>query len=161
MPKKQQQQAESRQWQWEQRLANSWQKQQQDDRPSQNGQRIHQGEQRGVWQQHRAHSWQNEHHNWHERGGYNGYHIPENHFHDYFGRDHRFRIHNLPLVIFNGYPCFQYEGYWFGLVDPWPENWSYDWFENDDVYIEYSDDGYYLYNRRHPDIGIAISVFMN
>jgi len=57
-----------------------------------------------------------------------------------------------------GYPRFQYNGYWFSLVDPWPEYWANDWYQTDDVYLTYVDNGYYLFNRRHPNVGIAISI---
>jgi hypothetical protein len=122
---------------------------------------VQQAEQRGVWQQHRANSWQTEHRTWQQRGGYNGYRIPDDRFRGDFGRNHGFRIYSLPLVIFGGSPRFQYDGYWFSLIDPWPEYWSNNWYENDDVYIDYSDDGYYLYNRRYPQDRIAISVYLN
>jgi hypothetical protein len=56
---------------------------------------------------------------------------------------------------------FQYGGFWFGLVDPWPEYWSSDWYDSDDMYVDYYGDGYYLYNRRHPDDRIAISFYVN
>ncbi len=45
------------------------------------------------------------------------------------------------------------------MVDSWPENWSPYWYANDDAYIDYHD-GYYLYNRRYPGVGIAVSVVM-
>jgi hypothetical protein len=125
------------------------------------GQHVQQGEQRGVWQQHRAHSWQAEHRTWLQRGGYNGYWIPEEHFRGQFGQSHQFRIKSLSLEIFGGYPRFQYSGYWFSVVDPWPEYWSEGWYENDDVYIDYFADGYYLYNRRHSGDRIAITVYLN
>jgi hypothetical protein len=63
--------------------------------------------------------------------------------------------------LYSGYPRFQYGGYWFGILDPLPEYWSDDWYENDDVYIDYSGDGYYLYNRRYPRDRIAITVEVN
>jgi hypothetical protein len=44
------------------------------------------------------------------------------------------------------------------FIDPWPETWGPMWFQTDDVYIDYTDDGYYLYNRRHPGNGIAITI---
>jgi hypothetical protein len=122
---------------------------------------VSQGDRRGVWMQHRASSWQSEHRDWRQRGGYNGYRIPANRFRLYFGRNHRFRIYNLPLVIVSGYPRFQYGGFWFSLVDPWPEYWSDNWYDADDVYIDYSGDGYYLYNQRYPRDRIAISVYVN
>jgi hypothetical protein len=135
--------------------------QQQVNRPSQQGQRVQPAEHRGAWQQHRARSWQAEHRTWQQRGGYNGYRIPDDRYRGYFGPDHAFRIYSYPVVVVGGYPRFQYGGFWFMLVDPWPEYWSNDWYENDDVYIYYSNDGYYLHNRRHPGVGIAISISLN
>ncbi len=60
-----------------------------------------------------------------------------------------------------GHRRFQYGGYWFALVDPWPEYWSSDWYSSDDVYLDYYGDGYYLYNRRYPGDRIAISFYLN
>jgi len=157
----QQQAQPARPKQQQSKVQQGQQRQQQANRPSQQGERVQQGEERGVWQQHRARSWQTEHRTWQQRGGYNGYRIPEDHYRGYFGRDHRFRISRLSLEIFGGYPSFQYNGYWFSILDPWPENWSDDWYENDDVYIRYTNDGYYLFNRRHPRVGIAIDVYLN
>ncbi|MBZ5521811.1 MAG: hypothetical protein LAP21_06180 [Acidobacteriia bacterium] len=57
-----------------------------------------------------------------------------------------------------GYPRFQYGGFWFSVVDPCPEYWSRTWYETDDVYVDYVNDGYYMYNRRHPGVAIAINV---
>lgn len=130
-------------------------------RPSRQGKRIQPSEKRGVWKQHRAKNWKAEHRSWKQRGGYDGYRIPQSHYRRYFGKDHKFRIYRRALVVYEGYPCFQYNGFWFSMVDPWPEYWSDNWYENDDAYIIYSDDGYYLYNRRHPGAGITISVSMN
>ena len=54
---------------------------------------------------------------------------------------------------------FQYGGYWFSFLDPYPEFWGSTWYETDDVYVDYYNDGYYLYNRRYPARpGIAISI---
>ena len=133
--------------------------QQRQQQASQQGQRVQQAEQRGVWQQHRARSWEAEHRTWQQRGGYNGYRIPEDRYRGNFGPDHSFRIYSSPVEVYGGRPRFQYGGFWFSVVDPWPEYWSDDWYENDDVYIDYSGDGYYLYNRRHPGVGLSISVF--
>ncbi len=91
-----------------------------------------------------------------QRGGYGGYFIPANHFHLYYGPAHFFRIHTRPVIVM-GYPRFSYRGYWFMIVDPWPEFWADTWYADDDVYIDY-DDGYYLHNRRHPGVSIAVSV---
>jgi hypothetical protein len=122
---------------------------------------VQQAEQRGVWQQHRARSFESEHRTWQQRGGYSGYRIPDDHFRGYYGQNHGFRIYSLPLIVMGGYPRFQFGGYWFSLMDPWPEYWSDNWYENDDLYIDYYNDGYYLYNRRHPGIRLAINVFVS
>ena len=108
------------------------------------------------WGEHRARAWETEHRDWAHRGGYGGYIIPEPRFRAYFGPERWFRIRSRP-TIYMGYPRFRYGNYWFRIVDPWPEFWSETWYANDDVYIDYNN-GYYLYNRRHPGIGIAISV---
>jgi hypothetical protein len=128
---------------------------------SQQEQQRQEGEQQGVWQQHRASNWQSEHRDWQQRGGYNGYRIPDDRYNGYFGSDHYFRIYSYPVVIVGGYPRFQYGGYWFSLADSWPEYWSNNWYDDDDVYINYSGDGYYLYNRRYPRDRIAVNVYLN
>lgn len=109
-----------------------------------------------TWHEHRARSWESEHRTWEHRGGYGGFFIPEPLFRVHFGPERWFRIRTRP-VIHMGYPRFRYGNYWFLIVDPWPEFWSDNWYANDDVYIDYND-GYYLYNRRHPGVAIAVSV---
>ena len=116
--------------------------------------------QQSVWQQHRAGNWQADHRTWTQRCGYSGYRIPDDHFRGSFGRNHGFRIGGLPFLVVGGYPRFQYGGYWFSMVDPYPGNWAENWYDTDDVYVNYSDNGYYLYDRRYPGVGIAISVSM-
>jgi hypothetical protein len=86
--------------------------------------------------------------------------IPNNRFRGYFGVNHGSRIGGLPFTVFGGYPHFQHRGYWLSLVDPWPAYWGDNWYDNDDVYLTDTDNGYYLYNRRDPGIGIAVSVSM-
>jgi hypothetical protein len=118
----------------------------------------HAGQVRSGFVQSRAQSWSSEHRSWTQRGGYNGYRIPDNRFRMYFGHDHVFRIGGLPLVFVGGYPRFQYDGYWVTAMDPWPESWPATWYENDDVYLDYNGDGYYLYDRNYPGVGIAVTV---
>jgi hypothetical protein len=137
------------------------QQQQKENRPLQQSRRLQRGEERAAWQQHRARSWQAEHKTWQQRGGYNGYRIPEDNFRGHFGQNHGFRIYSLPLMSWDGFLRFQYNGFWFSVVDPWPEYWPDNWYENDDVSIDYSGDGYYMYNRRYPRDRIAISVYVN
>ncbi len=146
--KAQQQQNQSRQRQQAQ--------QQQRPQRTQEQQRV---EQR-AWQDHRARSWQSDHRTWQQRGGYNGYRIPQDRYRGYFGPQHWFRIYGIPFMVYGGYTRFQYQGYWITLLDPWPEYWSNNWYDNDDVYITYGNDGYYMYNRNYPGVGIAISISM-
>ena len=113
---------------------------------------------RDVWQGHRAQNWEHEHHSWRERGGYRGYRIPEDRFRAHFGRGHWFHMHSVPILVVGGFPRFQYGGFWFSVVDPWPGSWSRTWYETDDVYVDYVNDGYYMYNRRHPGVAIAVNV---
>jgi hypothetical protein len=111
-----------------------------------------------VWQPHRAEHWEREHHSWRERGGYHGERIREEDFREHFGRGRWFRVHSVPVIVVDSRPRFQFGGYWFTLVDPWPEYWSATWYRTDDVCIDYVNDGYYLYNRRHPGVAIAVNV---
>jgi hypothetical protein len=137
------------------------QHQRQNDRSAQqrSPEQIH--TQQVAWQGDRARSWQSEHRTWQQRGGYDGYRVPDDRFHSYYGQYHEFRIYTLPVIYVGGHRRFQYGGYWFGLIDPWPEYWSNDWYDSDDVYVDYYGDGYYLYNRRYPGDRIAISFYLN
>ena len=78
--------------------------------------------------------------------------IPDDRFRSNFGRGHQFRIGTPRLV--DGYSRFQYGGYWFGFVQPWPAGWYY----TDDVYVDYINGQYYLCNPSYPGAQIAISV---
>lgn len=59
--------------------------------------------------------------------------------------------------MYMGYPRFEYGGFAFLMLDPWPEYWAENWYAADDVYILY-DDGYYLCDRRYPQARLAISI---
>jgi hypothetical protein len=153
----------------QQQHAQQQQKQDQNDRRQHAQQRGNEGHQRtqeqqriqhSAWQEHRSQRWDSDHRNWQQRGGYHGYRIPDERYRGYFGRDHGFRIYGLPFLVVGGYPRFQYQGYWISLVDPWPQYWGNEWYDNDDVYVTYVDNGYYMYNRRFPNVGIAISISM-
>ncbi len=121
---------------------------------------IRQGAWRGgnSWNQGRARRWEQEHRGWAQRGGYGGHYIPRDRFIVHFGPQHWFRIHSRP-VFYMGYPRFWHGGFSFLILDPWPEYWEEDWYEADDIYVDY-DDGYYLYNRRYPTVRLAITVVM-
>jgi len=118
----------------------------------------HQGQVRSGFVQSRASSWSTDHRTWQQRGGYSGYRVPDDRFRLYFGSNHFFRISRLPMLYVGGYPRFQYDGYWVTFVDPWPETWPPLWYETDDVYLDYTGDGYYLYDRNYPGIGIAVTI---
>jgi hypothetical protein len=118
------------------------------------------GVQQTAWQQHSASNWQSDHRTWQQRGGYHGYRVPDARFRGHFGSNHVFLIRGLPFMVVGGFPRFQYNGYWLSVVDPWPQQWGNDWYDNDQVYVDYSDGGYYLYNRSYPGVGIAVSISM-
>jgi hypothetical protein len=80
--------------------------------------------------------------------------IPDAQYSSNFGSGHRFRMGNPQMV--GGYSRFQYGGFWFGFVQPWPADWYY----TDDVYIVYVDGGYYMYDPYYPGSRIEISVEM-
>jgi outer membrane biosynthesis protein TonB len=81
-----------------------------------------------------------------------GVRIPDDRFREHFGRNHKFRVERIVLV--ENRPRFQYTGYWFELIDPWPADWSY----SDDCYVDYIDEEYFLINPMHPGIRLAVIV---
>ena len=85
-----------------------------------------------------------------QQGHYAG-RIPEDRFRANFGSEHVFVVNR---VIVEGAPRFQYGGFWFGFGQPWPGGWAY----TDNVYVDYVDGGYFLFNRMHPGIRISINV---
>jgi hypothetical protein len=80
--------------------------------------------------------------------------IPDDRFRSNFGRSHEFRMGN-PVMV-SGYSRFQYGDFWFGFVQPWPVGWYY----TDDVYIDYVDGGYYMYDPYYPGQRFSISVVL-
>jgi len=121
--------------------------------------------QQGAWQgknnfqQFRSQRWASDHRTWSQRGGYGGYYIPQQTFGLYFGLGHYFRIGVQPSMYL-GYPRFQYGGYSFLLLDPWPSDWDPNWYDADDLYIDWDDDGYYLYNRSYPYERLAVTIIV-
>jgi hypothetical protein len=85
-----------------------------------------------------------------KRGG----HIPDDKFRAQFGRQHTFVV-NRPVVV-EGQPRFQFGGYWFEIVDPWPVAWAY----TDEVYIDYGDGDYFLFDLLHPGVRVVVFVVM-
>src|SRR5216684_24360 len=137
------------------------QRQQHDNRSGQQRSPAQVHQQQVAWQGDRARNWKSDHRTWQQRGGYRGYRVPDDRFRASYGQDHGFRFYSLPVMYVGGHRRFQYGGFWFGLVDPWPEYWSANWYDSDDVYEDYYGDGYYLYNRRYPGDRIAISFYLN
>jgi hypothetical protein len=78
--------------------------------------------------------------------------IPDDKFRAHFGRQHTLVINKTTVV--NGQPRFQYSGYWFTIVDPWPAGWAY----SDQCYIDYINGEYFLFDLLHPGVQIAITV---
>jgi hypothetical protein len=85
--------------------------------------------------------------------GQRGQRIPDEKFRASFGREHRFHVRREEIIN-RPQPVIIYGGYNFQLVDAWPAEWSYD----DDVYVDYVDDGYYLFDPIHPGFRIAVIV---
>jgi hypothetical protein len=80
--------------------------------------------------------------------------IPDDRFRANFGEEHTFVIRE-PVMV-GGFSRFQYGGFWFGFVNPWPAGWYY----TDNVYVDYIDGGYYLCNPYYPGARVSISVVM-
>jgi hypothetical protein len=80
--------------------------------------------------------------------------IPDDKFRANFGREHTFRIGH-PVIV-EGRPRFQYGGYAFVMVDPWPVGWAY----TDAVYIDFIDGAYYVIDPVHPGIRIVVNVVL-
>jgi len=78
--------------------------------------------------------------------------IPDEKFRANFGSGHSFHMGTPELV--GGYSRFQYGGFWFGFVQPWPDGWYY----TDAVYVDFIDGGYYLCNPFYPGAQVSISV---
>jgi len=88
--------------------------------------------------------------------GNNGHHygrISDARYRAHFGNKHEFRMRRPRMV--NGYNRFYYSGYTFGYNEAWPSDWRY----TDNVYVEYVDNSYYLYNPRRPGIHITLNIF--
>jgi hypothetical protein len=87
-------------------------------------------------------------------GGQRGGHIPDDKFRANFGRQHTVVI-NRPTIV-EGQPRFQYGGYWFNIVDPWPADWAY----TDECYIDFVDGEYFLFDLLHPGVRVALFVVL-
>ena len=78
--------------------------------------------------------------------------IPDDRFRASFGQEHVFVI-SEPVIV-EGFSRFQYGGFSFGFIQPWPDGWYY----TDDVYVDYIDGEYFLFNPYYPGTRVSISV---
>jgi outer membrane biosynthesis protein TonB len=83
-------------------------------------------------------------------GGNGGGGIPADRFKANFGREHSFRVSQGDYANRR----FQYGGYAFGFVDPWPSNWLY----TQDVFVVEINGVYYLCNPLYPGVNLALSM---
>ena len=83
-----------------------------------------------------------------QRGG--GGRIPADRYKANFGQEHRFHVSQAD---YSSGRRFQYGGYSFGFIDPWPSNWLY----TQDVYVVEINGMYYLCNPMYPGVNLALS----
>ena len=81
--------------------------------------------------------------------GSRGGQIPADKFKANFGQQHSFRVTQSDYSNHR----FQYGGYSFGFVDPWPSNWLY----TQNVYVIEIDGVYYLCNASFPGVNLVLS----
>ena len=72
-------------------------------------------------------------------------------FRENFGTNHTFRPN---FQIREGVSRFQYSGFTFGLVEPWPLNWD----TNDVIYVEYIDGMYFAMNPEYPNERVGVTI---
>ena len=77
--------------------------------------------------------------------------IPADRYKANFGQQHTFHVSQAD---YGRDRRFQYGGYSFGFVDPWPSNWLY----TQNVYVIEINGMYYLCNAMYPGVNIALSI---
>jgi outer membrane biosynthesis protein TonB len=82
----------------------------------------------------------------------NGGRIPDDRFRASFGSGHTFHVNRAEFA--GGPGRFQYGGFWFAMVNPWPAAWLY----TDAVYVDYINGGYFLCDPVHPGVLLSINV---
>jgi flagellar biosynthesis component FlhA len=75
--------------------------------------------------------------------------IPADRYKASFGQQHTFRVSQTDYRNHR----FQYGGYAFGFIDPWPSNWLY----TQNVYVVEINGMYYLCNASFPGVNLALS----
>jgi hypothetical protein len=78
--------------------------------------------------------------------------IPDAKFRASFGSSHTFHVNQSQFA--NGSGRFQYGGFWFNAVNPWPVGWLY----TDAVYVDFLNGGYFLCDPVHPGVYISINI---
>jgi hypothetical protein len=81
--------------------------------------------------------------------GNGGGRIPADKFKANFGQQHTFRVSQADYSNHR----FQYSGYSFGFIDPWPSNWLY----TQNVYVIEINGVYYLCNPSYPGVNLELS----
>ncbi len=84
-----------------------------------------------------------------QSAGNGGGRIPADKFKANFGQQHTFRVSQSDYSNHR----FQYGGYAFGFVDPWPSNWLY----TQNVYVIEINGVYYLCNASFPGVNLTLS----
>jgi outer membrane biosynthesis protein TonB len=78
--------------------------------------------------------------------------IPDDRFRASFGSGHTFHVNRAEFA--GASRRFQYGGFWFAMVNPWPVAWLY----TDAVYVDYFNGGYFLCDPVHPGVYLSINV---
>lgn len=132
------------------------QRQEQQERERQDRERQQHDKNRGQQEQRQQDQRQSRNAEAERQAGHGGRRIPDDRFRASFGHQHTFHVHAQGGGRVQGSQGqrFQYGGYWFEYVEPWPVGWSYD----DDCYIDYVDDDYYLFDAFHPGYRLLIIV---
>lgn len=84
------------------------------------------------------------------RGNYAHGRISDDRYASNFGSGHSFHVNRGDYDRRR----FEYGGYSFGFIDPWPIGWGY----SDDVYVVYDGGGYFMYDRFHPGLRISVNI---
>jgi len=78
--------------------------------------------------------------------------IPDDRYRASFGSGHTFHVNRSDFA--GSSRRFQYGGFWFAMVNPWPVAWLY----TDNVYIDYMNGGYFLCDPVHPGVFLSINI---
>ena len=78
--------------------------------------------------------------------------IPDARYRASFGSGHTFHVNRANFT--GGSGRFQYGGFSFAMVDPWPVAWLY----TDSVYVDYMNGGYFLCDPVHPGVYLSINI---